>query len=240
MPRFEWKDEDYRESLIFFPVVGLIIGALVIAINELPFMKIVPVAVRIILTILVPILVTGGFHLDGFMDTSDALSSYAEKERRLEILSDPHIGAFSVIALIKWLLIDAGAVTAIILNEKSDVKVMLIYGLSFVISRALCGLTSILYEKARKNGMLYEETKDSGRGKVIVLSLWLVVGVVLMLCMSTFRGLLICLALAAYTFFYRRMALDRFGGVTGDTAGFYLTVSETIAAVVLAISLYIF
>ena len=116
MPRFEWKDEDYRESLIFFPVVGLIIGALVIAINELPFMKIVPVAVRIILTILVPILVTGGFHLDGFMDTSDALSSYAEKERRLEILSDPHIGAFSVIALIKWLLIDAGAVTAIILR----------------------------------------------------------------------------------------------------------------------------
>ncbi len=77
MPRFEWKDEDYKASLMFFPMVGVVIGVLILALNELSFMAAVPTAVRIILTILVPILVTGGFHLDGFMDTVDALSSYA-------------------------------------------------------------------------------------------------------------------------------------------------------------------
>ena len=45
----------------------------------------------------IPLLVTGGFHLDGYMDTMDALHSYQKKEKKLEILKDPHIGAFSVI-----------------------------------------------------------------------------------------------------------------------------------------------
>ena len=238
MPRFEWKDEDYKASLMFFPMVGVVIGVIILALNELSFMAAVPTAVRIILTILVPILVTGGFHLDGFMDTVDALSSYAERGRRLEILEDPHIGAFSVIGLVRWLLIYAAAVTAIVLNDKSDVKVMAVFCLTFVISRALSGLTSVLFVKARKKGMLYEETRGASRGKVIALSMWLVAGAALMIGLSIFRGLLICLAIALYTLYYRRMTMDRFGGVTGDTAGYYLTVVEAMSAVVLAISIY--
>lgn len=43
-----------------------------------------------------PLLVTGGIHIDGFSDTMDALSSHAERQKKLEIMDDPHIGAFGV------------------------------------------------------------------------------------------------------------------------------------------------
>ncbi len=115
---------------------------------------------------------------------------------------------------------------------------MAVFCLTFVISRALSGLTSVLFVKARKKGMLYEETRGASRGKVIALSMWLVAGAALMIGLSIFRGLLICLAIALYTLYYRRMTMDRFGGVTGDTAGYYLTVVEAMSAVVLAISIY--
>lgn len=56
---------------------------------------------------LLPILVTGGIHMDGFMDTSDALASWQSPEKRLEILKDSHVGAFAVLGCAGYLLLDA-------------------------------------------------------------------------------------------------------------------------------------
>ena len=50
--------------------------------------------------VLVPVIVTGGIHVDGLLDTSDALSSWRDREKRLEILKDSHAGAFAVITAI--------------------------------------------------------------------------------------------------------------------------------------------
>ncbi len=51
---------------------------------------------------LIPVWVTGGIHLDGYADTCDALSSYGDREKKLEILKDPHCGAFAVIRLCSY------------------------------------------------------------------------------------------------------------------------------------------
>ena len=50
-----------------------------------------------VVLVLVPVIVTGGIHVDGLLDTSDALSSWRDREKRLEILKDSHAGAFAVI-----------------------------------------------------------------------------------------------------------------------------------------------
>ena len=52
-----------------------------------------------------PVLVSGGIHTDGFIDTVDALSSYGDKEKKLEILKDPHTGAFAIIGAIMYYLL---------------------------------------------------------------------------------------------------------------------------------------
>lgn len=61
-----------------------------------------------------PLIITGGFHVDGFMDTMDALHSYQPRERKLEILKDSHIGAFSVIKLAEFGLIYVAALSQIV------------------------------------------------------------------------------------------------------------------------------
>ena len=240
MPRFEWKEDDMAHSLMFFPLVGAVIALLIWALNTAEYFKALPAAVRIIITILIPIAVTGGFHVDGFMDTEDALCSFASKDKKLEILGDPHIGAFAVISLVKFLLIYAAAITAILLSEKSRTNVIMILGISFVISRCLSGLTSMSFKKAKKGGMLYEESKG---GKVSVrAALWvfLAAAAVLMFAASALYGAAVTLAFGLSTAFYRQKAYREFGGVTGDTAGYFLVYSETFAAAVLAVMLYIF
>ncbi len=239
MPVFEWKEDDMAHSLIFFPMVGAVIGGLVFVINQISPLSQLPVAVRIIVTMAMPLIITGGFHVDGFMDTEDAMNSYAPREKKLEILKDSHIGAFAVISLVKWFLICAAAVTTIFLSQKCDWRVVAVLGLNFVVSRCLSGLTSLLLGKAKKSGMLYEETRNEQKGTIVCLVIELVAAAAFMIWLNVLSGVVVLLAFALYTAYYRHITIKEFGGVTGDTAGFFLTTAEIIAAVVLAASLYI-
>ncbi|MBQ4275848.1 MAG: adenosylcobinamide-GDP ribazoletransferase, partial [Lachnospiraceae bacterium] len=97
VPRCEWKEEDMKYVFIFFPLIGIVIGGLIYGWNYLCRYFELPDILRVCITAAIPIIITGGIHADGFMDTMDALHSYRDKEKKLEILKDPHIGAFSVI-----------------------------------------------------------------------------------------------------------------------------------------------
>lgn len=240
VPRFEWREDDMAHSLMFFPLVGAVIGALIWVINVPSFMAEVPVAVRVMLTILVPIAVTGGFHLDGFMDTEDALRSYADRDKKLEILKDPHIGAFAVIGLVKLLLTVAAAVTVIVIKGDRDPGLFGAFGLIFVVGRCLSGLTSLSFKKARKSGMLYEETRKEQRSVKSVLILFLVAAPLAASRLNPVAGLTVIASFILSTAFYRFKIYREFDGVTGDTAGWYLSFSETLACVLLAIVMLVF
>ena len=109
----------------------------------------------------IPILVTGGFHLDGFMDTCDALSSWRTREERLQILSDPHIGAFAVIRLALFGLIYGAALSELTAEDR------ILWMGSFFLSRCLSGYTVVAFPKAKKNragpnGIGYRGSKNCG------------------------------------------------------------------------------
>ena len=95
MPQFEWKDEDIRYALCFFPWVGTVIGVLWYLWKWICARFGVGTLCYTVVGTAIPILITGGFHVDGFLDTCDALHSYQPRERKLEILKDSHIGAFA-------------------------------------------------------------------------------------------------------------------------------------------------
>lgn len=109
VPQVAWTDENRKYSMCFFPLIGAVIGLLLwgwLALcDALGFGALLRGAVGALL----PILVTGGIHMDGFMDTSDALASWQSPEKRLEILRDSHVGAFAVLGCAGYLLLDAGA-----------------------------------------------------------------------------------------------------------------------------------
>ena len=108
VPKVRWTNEAMQYTFCFFPLVGVAEGALLWGMgmvlyglrdrNRLP-----AIFVAIVLTIL-PLLVTGGIHMDGFLDTTDARRSYQEPEKKLAILKDPHTGAFALIGLGVYLL----------------------------------------------------------------------------------------------------------------------------------------
>ena len=99
MPQFDFDDQNNKYMLAIFPVVGAVQGLLLWGVYALCVRFAVHHILRCALLFVTPVIYTGGIHLDGFMDTFDALASRQDKEKSLKIMSDPHIGAFDVIAL---------------------------------------------------------------------------------------------------------------------------------------------
>ena len=113
MPQFEWKEEDMKHVLCFFPWIGIVIGLCLYFWRLLCDRFGIRNLCYVFIGTAIPLLLTGGFHVDGFMDTMDAFHSYQPKERKLEILKDSHIGAFAVIMLAVYGLIYMGAFSEI-------------------------------------------------------------------------------------------------------------------------------
>ena len=103
------------DAAVWFPLVGLVVGALV----ALPLLLIPDPRLAALLALIVWVWVTGGLHLDGLADLADALgAAHRDRERLLAVLADPHVGSFGVMALglqliakfvLLWLLAEAHA-----------------------------------------------------------------------------------------------------------------------------------
>ena len=100
MPRVDWNEKNMRYAMCFFPLVGVIIGVWeIVAGNLITVWKGEGTFFYAVVLTLIPVFITGGIHLDGFADTMDAKSSYGDREKKLQILKDPHTGAFAIISL---------------------------------------------------------------------------------------------------------------------------------------------
>ena len=99
IPGTLWDEEARPYMLLFLPLVGLEIGLLWQGLAWLCGVFELPELLTGLLLCLFPYLITGGIHLDGFLDVADALGSCRDLEKRRAILKDPHIGSFAAIAL---------------------------------------------------------------------------------------------------------------------------------------------
>lgn len=223
MPHTEWTDKNLAYAFCFFPLVGLPIGGLLALWGALSlWFPVNPVLFAAVACVL-PILVTGGIHLDGFCDTVDALSSRQPRERKLEILKDPHTGAFAILWCIVYFLLTFGCWSQLHRAKTA----LLVLGIAFVLSRAISSFAVVTLRPAKESGMLKTFTDATQKRAVQVTSLLLSLA-----CAAGMAGLDWKLALAGLAgaglsfLYYRRMAYRQFGGITGDLAGYYLQVCE--------------
>jgi cobalamin 5'-phosphate synthase/cobalamin synthase len=111
--RIPWRDGEAATSpaaaLPWFPVTGLAIGAAVAGVLALP----VPALPRAAVALALWTALTGGLHEDAWMDSADAGFAIAQRERRLEILKDPHVGAHAITALVLVMLARFSALTLV-------------------------------------------------------------------------------------------------------------------------------
>ena len=220
MPKITWEKGSMKYSMCFFPVVGLVIGlccmGIFLGMEAAGFGKNLKAAV---LTAL-PILLTGGIHMDGFLDTIDAKSSYQPKEKRLQILKDPHTGAFAIIYGIVYLLLSFG------LFSEVHFKAMPFVALGYVFSRILSGLSVTVLKKAKKEGMAASCAEAAAKQVKWILIAELVLCIAGYFWMHPIYGGSCILAGLGCFFYYRRMAYRIFGGITGDLAGYFLQLCE--------------
>ena len=229
MPRFSWEEEDMRYHMIFFPWVGMVIGGLEYLLLQVVAGPELPMLFRMAVAGVIPLLVTGGFHVDGFMDVRDAQSSYQSKEKKLEILKDPHVGAFAVISLLIYVLLFGGALSLMLAcGGAGDIA---LFALLFPLCRALSAILALRLKKAKPDGMLRQETKDSGKGGIAILVVELLAFTGLMVWIDPVEALVIAAVMALFSLYYSWKMHKEFGGVTGDTAGYFLTVAELLGLI---------
>ncbi|MBQ2617355.1 MAG: adenosylcobinamide-GDP ribazoletransferase [Synergistaceae bacterium] len=93
----EWNSRNLRYFCLMLPVTGLIFSLLwLICFQVLAMIPTVSSILRGFMMMTFTLLLTGGLHLDGLMDTCDAIFSHRDRETRLKILSDTHAGSFAV------------------------------------------------------------------------------------------------------------------------------------------------
>ena len=100
-------------SRAFFPLAGLLLGLLLVFV-ELGAARIFPVYLTAGILLAVLITVTRGLHLDGFIDVCDAVFGGHSRERRLEIMKDPHVGAFGVVGGIVIIVLKYSALLSLL------------------------------------------------------------------------------------------------------------------------------
>lgn len=230
VPRFEWKKENMQYALTFFPLIGLIVGGLNLVWFNYSFDKVGEI-MRVCIAVIIPLIITGGIHIDGYMDVMDALHSYGDKNKKLRIMKDPHIGAFAVINLLVYYLLFAAGYSQIY-----NFRMMAVVSLGFYLSRILSGIFAISYKSAGGEGMLYEFTSKARLGAVRVsLVLQLIICGMVILAMDIITGGAVLIANAILFVYVYSVCTREFGGINGDSCGFLSSLVELVTVLIVGI-----
>lgn len=217
MPQVPWREENLRHSLCFFPLVGVVVGGLMLL--WLWFCERIGIGVLLkgVIGACIPLLISGGIHMDGFMDTTDALASHKERAERLKILKDTHAGAFAVMGCTLYLLVFAGAI--------SEAKISAL-PIVFVLSRALSALSLVTMPSASEGLLKVFASAAAKREVQIVMGLYIAIFGTLAVVFDPLPSLCGFGLLALCYLYYWRMSIGQFGGITGDLAGYFTQLSE--------------
>lgn len=215
--RHKPNDREWARSMAWFPLVGLMVGLLVAGTRYL-VSCFWPGDIAAALSLAIWIMVTGGLHLDGFVDCCDALVAAVPPQRRLEILRDVHVGTYGLVGavtllLVKWLAISKGdwnsLVTAPILGRWAMVYVTF----CFPYARAE-GLGKVF-----KDGLTWREFLLAS-----ILSLTAVFA------FARWQGLVTMAGISLIAWLLGKWARRQLGaGVTGDVYGMECEIAEVVA-----------
>ncbi len=222
----EISQREMGRSLLYYPLVGLVIGLLLYALNGM--LGDAPDSLQAALILATWVLITGALHLDGLADSADAwLGGLGDKARTLEIMKDPRSGPAAVVLIVLLLLLKFAALTAIMADDNG-----LILILSPLLARTALPMLfqTTPYVRAGGLGSAMSEYVSSLEG--ILLPLLISLAVIFLMGWS---GLWIIIAVMFSFMLLRTMMLKRLDGTTGDTAGALLEVIETVVLVMVVL-----
>ena len=234
----------------WFPVVGILLGIALacfdifttlllgadfpgisrdaVADNAFPISSII---LRSILLVIMVAALTRALHLDGFMDSCDALLGGFDRDRRLAILRDPNVGAFAVVGVVCLLMVKVAAMIGLPAAGADRLPILLLFP---CLSRWAMLLTMELYPYARRSGLgtaFFERGERRFRWQ---LTLGFVFTLVVSVALAGAMGIALLAAACAVAWAIGAWATRLLGGVTGDIYG---AVNEVVEVSVLLLAL---
>lgn len=231
MPKIEWNKKNMKYALCFFPFIGIVIGFVMWGVLWFLGKYQIGSLLTACVATVIPVLITGGIHLDGYLDTIDALSSYGDREKRLEILKDSNSGAFAIIFGITYFVLSVG------IWSETSLQVMPFVTLTYVMSRTLSGFSVASFPLAKNTGLAATFQDGAHRKNVkIIMAVYFIAEAVILICLDWKLGLAVILASLVTFFYYYHVCKKIFGGITGDLAGFFLQICELAALAALMVT----
>ena len=219
------QDAELSRSVKFFPIVGVIMGAIV-AVLAWATGLMLPHIVTAAIVVILQVVITRGLHLDGMADTADGFWSVSDRARTLDIMKDSHTGAMGVIAIASVLLLKFACLATI--NTHMIWRAVL---LMIVTGRCMMTIPISIFPYARKEGGLariFYETRTPFNAVWATLAAltagWLIA------CTAGLAAVIAAVIATAAFGFYCKWKI---GGGTGDTIGATCEITEIVTLLIM-------
>ena len=226
----EFDEEKLSNSVIYFPLIGMILG-LILVIANIVLSPVFPDIVTSTILVGLLAILTGGLHLDGLADTFDAigtLGSGKNKEEMLKIMRDSSSGSFGVISLI-LIIVTKIAMLASFDSRNQVLLAMLVLGRWSMVLPMF--LFKYAHAKEGKAKIFIEEMKLR---KFILATLFTLIIIFLVL---KLKGINLFLVTGFISLIISKFFSNKIGGITGDTLGAINEISEVFTLIILYILL---
>lgn len=230
-----WTAEDFGRSVKFFPLIGAVLGVIYggAAYGLLVFCPaqgvVLPPHVTSVILLILPPLLTGGLHCDGFMDTMDGVFSGRDRDRMLAIMKDSRVGSNGVFGFVLLMLLEWGILLDLLAVPDFLVPALFLMP---IIARLMMTGAVALYPYARPDGMgkAFAAYTD---GKTVAFAALSTLFFLVPFGLPAAAALLVSLL---FTAFFASFVKKRLGGLTGDIYGAITTLNEGLVLLTFLVS----
>ena len=233
-PKFD--SDNLGKSMKFFPIVGMVMGIILFGFFwGLSHIIYSPMVMAVILVI-IEVVLTGGLHLDGLADTFDGIFSYRSKQKMLEIMKDSRLGTNGGLVLILYFILKVALLYELNLIIGIPAGVVLLLTPAFARLNSVVNCASAPYARATGMGKTFVDNTN-GTGVIIATILTLIYGaLVCNLFLIPYAILVIIPILMVLGYVFAKLMTRKIGGITGDTLGAVVELSEILVILMLYIS----
>ncbi len=231
MIRIYPSKENLRYAVCFLPLIGAAIGGILMAWFWLCLKLGINNACFAAVAAAIPAVVTGGVHVKGFTKISYAMSQKGDKQKKLEMLSEPYTGIYGIISVILYYMLYFG-----FLNEITIYGEIGMIGLGFIMSRAVCAASMSIMRCAKNSGTLFKVSSSINRPVTFVVTTIMLLGCAfVMILLSAYIGAAVLTGLIALFFCYKFILCKKTGGITSDTCGCLIQTCELVTVMIIVI-----
>jgi adenosylcobinamide-GDP ribazoletransferase len=225
--RLRWSEQALAHSVVYFPLVGLVVG-LLCALTYYLTVALWTTELAAVFTVAAAILITGAFHEDGLADSADGIGGAFDIDRKLAIMRDSRIGTYGGVALI---LVVMAKVFAVIAIDESEI------GIALITAHCIARWTPLpLIAFSRY-------LREEGTGKPFAASVSLMqltkatlLALIVMLLLANGFGVVVLGAAALFTALAFLYLKKKLGGITGDTLGAVNSLTELLVYLLFGLS----